>query len=87
MSPLTRNQTGARLLLSRLDRYHIVGPQHWLAPCPAHNDLRLSLAVKETHDGTVMLRCWEGCCASDITEAAGLELADLFPAFKLKESA
>lgn len=51
----------------------------WSAHCPAHDDHRPSLSIRETSDGTVLVRCFTGCAADAICRAAGLELRDLFP--------
>ena len=66
-------------LLHRLDKVKRVAPNRWQAPCPAHDDKRPSLSVKQADDGKVLLKCWSGCSAQAITEALGLSLADLFP--------
>jgi hypothetical protein len=55
------------------------GPGKWIAKCPAHDDRRPSLSVKEADDGKVLLHCWSGCGAAEIVNALGLSLADLFP--------
>lgn len=52
----------------------------WSARCPSHDDRRPSLSIRETSDGTVLVRCFTGCAADAICRAAGLELRDLFPA-------
>lgn len=67
-------------VLSRLDKVKANGAGKWLACCPAHNDKSPSLSIKEADDGKVLLHCWVGCTAMDITAAIGLELKDLFPA-------
>ena len=65
-------------LLSRLDK--VRGTRSgWSACCPAHEDRSPSLSVAETSDGTVLVRCFAGCSASDIVAAVGLNLSDLFP--------
>ena len=53
----------------------------WRAVCPAHDSKHNSktLSVKETPDGTVLLRCWAGCEVFDVVAAVGMDLADLFP--------
>lgn len=66
-------------LLARLDSVRESGRGQWLARCPAHEDRSPSLAVRETHDGTVLVHDFAGCGTSDILAAVGLELADLFP--------
>ena len=69
----------ADVLLPRLEAVKETGPGRWCARCPAHDDKHPSLTVKETDDGTLLVRCWAGCPVSDIVAAAGMELADLFP--------
>lgn len=71
-------------VLSCLDKVKPVGANKWKACCPAHDDKNPSLAITETSDGTVLLRCWVGCNARDIVTAIGLELRDLFPGDKGK---
>ena len=51
----------------------------WLCRCPAHDDQRPSLAVRERDDGALLLRCHAGCATEDILHALGLEFADLYP--------
>lgn len=69
-------------VLSCLDKVKSSGVNKWKACCPAHDDKSPSLAITETSDGTVLLRCWVGCTAKDIVTAIGLELRDLFPGEK-----
>ncbi|MFL1551684.1 virulence-associated protein E [Pseudomonas sp. D47] len=69
-------------VLNRLDQVKINGKGRWKACCPAHADKSPSLGITETSDGTVLLKCWVGCSALDITQAIGLELRDLFPGEK-----
>lgn len=66
-------------LLSRLDGIKQTRPDRWQARCPAHDDRSPSLAITENSDGTILIRCWAGCSASDIVHSVGLELRDLFP--------
>jgi hypothetical protein len=51
----------------------------FIARCTAHEDVHPSLSIKETADGTVLLRCRAGCSTADIVRNAGLAWADLFP--------
>ncbi|TWI58697.1 hypothetical protein IQ22_00405 [Pseudomonas duriflava] len=69
-------------ILSRLDKVKAKGAGKWEACCPAHQDKNPSLGIKECDDGTVLLKCWAGCTATDITAAIGLDLRDLFPGEK-----
>lgn len=66
-------------VLSRLDKVKSAGAKGWKACCPAHDDKSPSLAVSETSDGTVLVKCWAGCSAQSVVEAIGLELRHLFP--------
>lgn len=47
--------------------------------CPAHEDDRESLSVKEGDDGRVLVRCFAGCKAESIMDSIGQQLRDLFP--------
>lgn len=69
----------AATILQHLDKVRPTGPGKWLACCPAHDDKSPSLSVRETDDGTVLLKCFAGCNASEIVESIGLSLSDLFP--------
>lgn len=66
-------------ILDRLDKVKNNGPGRWLACCPAHQDRSPSLAVRETSDGTILMKCFAGCPTGDVLAAIGLELKDLFP--------
>jgi hypothetical protein len=66
-------------LLSRLSKVKSTGRNSWLACCPAHDDRSPSLAIKEEHDGHILLHCFAGCSASDIVGTIGIDIRDLFP--------
>ncbi len=66
-------------LLARLDKVRENGPGRWLACCPAHQDRSPSLAVRETPDGILLVKCFAECPTADVLAAIGLELKDLFP--------
>ena len=51
----------------------------WTACCPAHVDRSPSLAITETDDGRILLKCFAGCSAYEIVKAVGMDLTDLFP--------
>ena len=74
-----RNDTPIDAVLHRLERVKSTGAGRWQALCPAHDDRRPSLSIKEAEDGRVLLKCWTGCGAAEIVSALGLSLADLFP--------
>lgn len=71
--------TPAENLLPRLDKVSQVIPGRWKARCPAHDDKNPSVRITETDDGTLLVKCWAGCTASEIVTAIGLEMRDLFP--------
>lgn len=51
-----------------------------LAFCPSHDDCKgRSLAVSTGREGQVLLHCFVGCSIHEITQAIGLNPADLFP--------
>jgi len=67
------------LILDRVEKLQERAPGQWLACCSAHDDRNPSLSIRETDDGTVLLKCWSGCTAAEIVAALNLELGDLFP--------
>lgn len=69
----------AETLMSRLDGARRTGVDRWIAKCPAHDDGRPSLGVRELDDGRVLVHCWAGCAVADVLTAVGLEFGDLFP--------
>ena len=69
----------AETLLARLDMVRPNGKHKWMARCPAHDDGRPSLSIRESESGKVLLWCFAGCSAEDVARAAGLSLSDLFP--------
>lgn len=76
---LAASATPTEALLARLERVKSTKQDEWLACCPGHDDRTPSLSIRETDDGTLLLRCWAGCTAAEIVAAVGLELRDLFP--------
>lgn len=69
-------------VLNRLDKVKSAGANKWKACCPAHDDKHPTLAISETSQGVVLLKCWAGCSTKEIVSAIGLELRDLFPGEK-----
>src|SRR3954454_22673406 len=41
----------------------------WMCCCPAHNDTRPSLAVRDGDHGRVLLKCHAGCDQFDVIDA------------------
>lgn len=66
------------LLLSKLPGARKSG-SGWAARCPAHEDRRASLSVRQADDGTILVKCHAGCNTSAVLSAVGLQLRDLFP--------
>lgn len=66
------------LLLGKLEAVKATGRGTWLARCPAHEDGRPSLSIRDA-DGVTLLHCFAGCSAGDVVGAVGMELSDLFP--------
>ncbi|MGA9095403.1 MAG: virulence-associated protein E [Pseudomonas alloputida] len=69
-------------VLNRLEKVKSAGANKWKACCPAHDDKHPTLAITETSQGVVLLKCWAGCSTKEIVSAIGLELRDLFPGDK-----
>lgn len=69
----------ADMLLSKLDGVKRTGDGRYLARCPAHQDKRASLSVRETDEGKILVHCFAGCSVHEVISAAGLEISDLFP--------
>jgi len=69
----------AHKLLSLLRGVKPTGPGRWVSLCPAHEDKRPSLAIRELPDARILVHCF-GCCAtSEVLAAVGLTMEDLFP--------
>ena len=66
-------------LLDRLQGVRPAGAAKWMAKCPAHEDRRPSLALRELTDGRILLHCFAGCETDDVLAAVGLEFRDLMP--------
>ena len=66
-------------ILSRLKQVKATKPSHWQARCPSHQDHKPSLSITELDDGRVLLKCWAGCTAKEITNAVGLNMRSLYP--------
>jgi hypothetical protein len=61
----------------------------WSARCPAHNDRRPSLSVRDTGDGKVLVRCHAGCDQDDVIahlKASGLWAQSGLRQFRYAES-
>src|SRR5580765_7266512 len=72
--PLGGIRMTAELLLSKLDGVRSRGPDAWLARCPAHDDRRPSLSIRELPDGRLLVHDFAGCSVEDVLTALGLDL-------------
>lgn len=52
---------------------------NWMAKCPAHNDQKPSLSIKEGREGGIVLFCHGGCETKNVLAAAGWSVADIQP--------
>lgn len=66
-------------LLSRLQKVKRTGNDSWMACCSAHDDRSPSLAIKDTGNGKLMLKCFAGCETIDILGAIGMDWDDVMP--------
>jgi hypothetical protein len=64
-------------LFGRLEGVRTCGKGKWQAKCPAHDDRLPSLAISEAQD-KILIHCFAGCSPTDVLDAVGLELGDLF---------
>src|SRR5262249_42972860 len=69
----------ASALLDRLDGVRQLGADRWLARCPAHDDRRASLSVRELDDGRTLVHDFAGCSVEAVLSAVGLDFDSLFP--------
>ena len=70
---------GAEKLLSQLGGVKRTGPNRWTARCPAHDDRRPSLAVRELDDGRVLVHDFAGCSIEEVLAAIDLTFDVLYP--------
>ena len=63
-----------------LNRLEKVEGSHgrWKARCPAHEDKNPSMSIGLSDDGKILVNCFRGCTAEQITVAMGLALSDLY---------
>jgi len=76
----------AEILLSHLQGLRRSGAGRWIARCPAHEDRRASLCVRELDDGRVLLHCFAGCATAAVLAAVGLDFSALFPPRRLGDA-
>ena len=66
-------------LLSRLENVKRTGAGRWIARCPAHEDRRASLSIRELEDGQVLVHDFAGCSVEEVLSAASVKISALFP--------
>ena len=66
-------------LLSRLHGVKETGGGRWLARCPAHDDGKASLSIREMDDGRTLVHCFAECSVQEVVAAVGLQMDALFP--------
>jgi hypothetical protein len=73
-------------LLSRLENVKRTGVSRWIARCPAHDDRRASLSVRDLEDGRILVHDFAGCSVQEVLTAIGLDMSALFPERELSHS-
>jgi hypothetical protein len=68
---------------SRFAEFHKNG-NGYVACCPAHDDNKPSLSLKEGDKGGILVKCFAGCATEDVLAAAGLSMGDLMPNARLE---
>jgi hypothetical protein len=69
----------ADVLLARLEGVRRTGRDRWMARCPAHDDKRPSLAVRQLDDGRLLIHDFAGCAPHEVLQACDLDFSALFP--------
>lgn len=70
----------AEAILPRLSDVRRTGKGRWVARCPAHEDRKPSLAIRELADERLLIHCFAGCGAGEVLAAVGLDFSALYPA-------
>lgn len=69
----------AQEIIAKLDGLKATGRDRWIAKCPAHDDKRPSLSIRELSDGRVLIHDFGGCSTVDVLHALGLAFEHLYP--------
>jgi len=64
-------------ILSRLEGVERSGDA-WTARCPAHDDTKASLSIREGKGGRTLIKCHAGCTVESIVNLLDLTMKDLF---------
>ena len=54
----------------------LTGPNQWQVQCPAHDDNRPSLSLREGNDGKLLLHCHAGCKYESMMDAIGIKKSE-----------
>jgi hypothetical protein len=65
-------------ILNLLSSVRPLGNNRYIALCPAHEDHSRSFTLRQTEDGKLLIHCFAGCRPTDICQALGIRLADLY---------
>jgi hypothetical protein len=63
-------------ILPRIEQVRPSG-SGWIACCPAHEDRKPSLSIRE-RNGKILLHCFAGCTVDSVCTALNIEIRDLF---------
>ena len=63
--------------LKYFDGIKCIGYNQYIVKCPAHNDLKSSLAITEKNN-KILMHCFAGCDNKEILNKLGLTLKELF---------
>lgn len=63
---------------AELVRAKRTGAGRWAAKCPAHEDGRASLSIREGSEGRTLVHCFAGCSVASVLAALHLRPRDLF---------
>mgnify|MGYP001561137910 CR=1 FL=1 len=66
-------------ILDKLHKARKTGRDSYVACCPAHEDAKPSMTLRETSEGTILMHCFGGCSIEAILSAIGIEFDALFP--------
>lgn len=73
---------GSKKLMTLKQVIELISPvkrsgRGWMAKCPAHQDRRASLSIREAED-RLLLHCFAGCAVEEVCQALGIKVRDLF---------
>lgn len=65
--------------LAKLEHVKRTGQGRWIARCPAHDDKRASLSIRELDDGRILVHDFAGCSTESVLHSLDLTFSDLMP--------